>query len=269
MKQLKLRNPRKITIGHLNINSIRNKFVAIKEATNNNLDIIIFSETKLGDSFPTNNFLIPGYKQPYRLDVTETREGILIFIREDIPSQLLNTFKIPNDIQLVPIEINLKKQKWLLLPFYRPPPIEEKEKMKKYFLDNLSNVIDHYKTYSNLLIVGDINIETSDKKLEAFMDSYNLYSLIKEPTCFKSVTNPSCIDLFLTNRKHSLKIVKTFCTGYSDFHKLIYTMMKISYVKLPPKKIEYRCYSNFSEENFLKDLSLALNSVQGSVYSIF
>ena len=26
MKQLKLRNPRQITIGHLNINSIRNKF---------------------------------------------------------------------------------------------------------------------------------------------------------------------------------------------------------------------------------------------------
>ena len=56
MKKLKLKNPRKIAIGHLNINSIRNKFTAIIEDINNNLDIIVFSETKLGDSFPTGNF---------------------------------------------------------------------------------------------------------------------------------------------------------------------------------------------------------------------
>ena len=35
--------------------------------------------------------------------------------------------------------------------------------------------------------------------MEQFCVSYNLKSLIKEPTCFKSVGNPSCIDLILTN----------------------------------------------------------------------
>ena len=133
IKKLKLKNPRKITIGHLNINSIRNKFIAIKEAINNNLDIIIFSETKLGETFTNSQFLIPGYKPPYRLDVSETSGGILVFIREDIRSRPLNKYKIPTDIQLIPIEINLKKQKWILLPFYRPPPIEDKEQMKNTF----------------------------------------------------------------------------------------------------------------------------------------
>ena len=236
MKKLKLKNPRKIAIGHLNINSIRNKFTAIKEDIDNNLDILIFSETKLGDSFPTGNFLIPGYKQPYRLDISESKGGILVFIRDDIPSRPLRNFKLPKDIQILPIEINLRKQKWLLLPFYRPPPTSEIETQKTRFLDTLSDTINHYKTYDNLILIGDINLETTDKKLAAFIDSHDLYSLIKEPTCFKSILNPSCIDLILTNKKHNFQNSKTFCTGYSDFHKMIYTMMKISYVKMPPKK---------------------------------
>lgn len=112
-------------------------------------------------------------------------------------------------------------------------------------------------------------MDISDKKLESFMNIHNMYSLIKEPTCFKSMTNPSCIDLFLTNRKYSFQNSQTFCTGFSDFHKMIYTMMKLSYIKLPPKVIEYRSYKRFNEGNFLNDLLYNLNSVQGSIYPIF
>ena len=117
MKKFKLKNPNKIAIGHLNINSIRNKCSAIRENINKNLDIIIFSETKLGASFPSGNFLIPGYKQPYCLDISKSKGGILVFIRDDIPSRPLKNFKIPKLTHILPIEINLRKQKWLLLPF--------------------------------------------------------------------------------------------------------------------------------------------------------
>ena len=112
-------------------------------------------------------------------------------------------------------------------------------------------------------------MQVTDPKLASFMEAHNLYSLIKEPTCFKSLSNPSCIDLILTNRKYCFQNNKTFCTGYSDFHKMTYTMMKLSYVKMPPKKMEYRFYKNLNEENFLAKLSQSLNLVQGSIYSIF
>ena len=266
---MKLKNPRKITLGHLNINSIRNKFMPIKEDINNNLYLLVFSETKLGDSFHNGNFKITGYKQ-YRQDLSETQGGLLVFIREDIPSRQLNDYKLPKDIQMLPIEINLRKQKWLFLLFYCPPSTSHlEENTKKHFLDTLSNTINHYKTYSNLLLMGDINMQVADPKLASFMEAQNLYSLIKEPTCFKSLSNPFCIDLILTNRKYCFQNSKTFCTGYSDFHKMTYTMMKLSYVKMPPKKLEYRCYKTFNEEHFLAELSQALNSVQGYIYSIF
>ena len=35
--------------------------------------------------------------------------------------------------------------------------------------------------------------------MEDFCDIYHLKSLIKDPTCFKNLSIPSCIDPFLTN----------------------------------------------------------------------
>ena len=53
-----------------------------------NIDIICISETKLDESFPESNFLIPGYSSPFRLDVSSTSGGILVFIKETVPSKL-------------------------------------------------------------------------------------------------------------------------------------------------------------------------------------
>ena len=39
----------------------------------------------------------------------------------------------------------------------------------------------------NFIVLGDLNIEVSNLFLEQFCASYNLNSLIKDPTCFKSV----------------------------------------------------------------------------------
>ena len=53
LKAMKENSPNKIIVGHLNINSLRNKLEALQFIINRNLDIIILSETKLDDSFPS------------------------------------------------------------------------------------------------------------------------------------------------------------------------------------------------------------------------
>ena len=50
------------------------------------------------------------------------------------------------------------------------------------------------------MLLRDLNVESLDLVLSDFCNVYNLSSLAKEPTCFKNPYNPSCIDLFLTNR---------------------------------------------------------------------
>ena len=50
--------------------------------------------------------------------------------------------------------------------------------------------------------MDDLNCEIENNTLSDFMDSYNLTNLVKDPTCYKS-SKPRCIDLILTNMKHS------------------------------------------------------------------
>ena len=91
IKDLRNQNPFRVIIDQININSIRNKFEPLVSFINNNLDILMISETKIDDTFPDSQFLIEGFSVPYRLDRTAKGGGILLYIREDIPSKLLKS----------------------------------------------------------------------------------------------------------------------------------------------------------------------------------
>ena len=87
IKDLRNQNPFRVIIGHININYIKNKFEPLVSFINNNLDILMISETKIDETFPDSPFLIEGFSVPYRLDRKAKGGGILLYIREDIPSK--------------------------------------------------------------------------------------------------------------------------------------------------------------------------------------
>ena len=51
LKEMKAQLSDKLILGHLNMNSTRNNFEALKFIIDDNIDIILISETKLDDSF--------------------------------------------------------------------------------------------------------------------------------------------------------------------------------------------------------------------------
>ena len=55
----------------------------------NNADILLISETKLDDSFPSGQFKICGFTMPFRYDRISMGGGVLPYIRDDIPTKLL------------------------------------------------------------------------------------------------------------------------------------------------------------------------------------
>ena len=89
LKNIKNKNANRITIAQLNINSIRNKFDFLKEMVRDNVDILLITETKIDSSFPIAQFQIDGYTTPYRLDRDENGGGILLYVRDDIPSKTI------------------------------------------------------------------------------------------------------------------------------------------------------------------------------------
>ena len=55
-----------------------------------------------------------GHHSPHWLDITDKKNGAMLFFKSHIPSRWLNDFKVLSIIQIIPFEINLKKEKWLV-----------------------------------------------------------------------------------------------------------------------------------------------------------
>ena len=69
------------------------------------------------------------------------------------------------------------------------------------FTFEISNILICYRsTHDNILLMGDFNMTPNNPKLSELIVDYELYTLMSEPTCFKSI-NPTCVDNSLTNKK--------------------------------------------------------------------
>ena len=51
----------------------------------NNIDVLLVSETKLDDSFPTAQFLLDGFSKPYRLTVAQMAVNFFFILRMTYP----------------------------------------------------------------------------------------------------------------------------------------------------------------------------------------
>ena len=70
LHEIRLKNPNRLIFAHININSFRNKFETLQQVIENNVDVLLISETKLDASFPQSQFILDGFNSPYRLDRT-------------------------------------------------------------------------------------------------------------------------------------------------------------------------------------------------------
>ena len=115
-----LNNANKLIIGHLNINSLRSKSEILWETVQDKLDILLTSETKVDPSFPSSQFAIDWFSSPFQLDRNSSASGIMLFVREEMPSKLLSEYKWSSSVENIFIEINLRSKKWVLSCFYNP-----------------------------------------------------------------------------------------------------------------------------------------------------
>ena len=126
--------PKNIILSYINVNSIRNKLDDLKFLLGKSLDIICFSK-------------------PYRFNVTSNSGGLLFYVKANLPSKLIRFYNFPNEIQCIPIELNISTKKYALLSIYRPP-----NQNINFFLDKLSEALDIYSEhYENICMFGDFN----------------------------------------------------------------------------------------------------------------
>ena len=130
--------------------------------------------------------MIEGYSESYRFNRNRNGGVVLIYIPEDIASKPLTDHKLPHDIEGIFVELNLRKNNWLLFGSYHPPSQSD-----KYFFNHVQNGLDIYsKFYNKYMLIGDFNAEGSEPCLSQFRFEINAKNIVKGPTFFKSLSKP-------------------------------------------------------------------------------
>ena len=116
------------------------------------------------------------------------------------------------------------------------------------------------------MLVIDFNVEESEPYLSQFLYEYNAKNIVKKNSYFKNMLNPNCIDLFIRNSLLSFHITTSVSNGLSDFHKMVITVMKMSFKKHYPIQRHYRDYKYSDqtklENNLNKKLSEGISNYE-------
>ena len=173
MKKIRINNVNRVVIGHININSIRNKFDMLFSMVKDNIDMLMVSETKLDSSFPQAQFRMEGYAPPFRYDRSSHLGGTLLSIREEIPTKIISITPL-KDFGGTFGELNFRKKKVMLYCSYNPH-----KNLISNHLNILGKILDtQIEIYDNFLIVGDFNSEMTESAMENFCGTYHLHNLI-------------------------------------------------------------------------------------------
>ena len=91
--------------------------------------------------------------------------GIMLYVRDDIPSNLSKVESLP--VEGFYVELKLRSKNWLINYSYNP----NRNAIGSH-LESLSDFLDfHSPSYSNIIILGDFNVEPH---MTTFWKNYSL-----------------------------------------------------------------------------------------------
>ena len=85
------------------------------------------------------------------------------YIRNEILCKIVPCFESPT-IELICSELTICKKKWVVFSFYRPPD----SNLEPFFRKIFKSVNVALNKYNNIIIIGDINIDTHDTKYPGY-----------------------------------------------------------------------------------------------------
>ena len=157
----------------------------------NNIDLLLISETKQDGSITIVQFQIKGFDVPYRCRRNGKGGGVLLYICKDILSRLL-IGKSKCNTETLSNAVNLWKRNWL----YKP----HQNFISNHF-EYMTRLIDkHSNSFDNVIFLGEFSISTNHNLRINFCDLNGFKNFINVPTSHKAFDNTTSIDLIFTNR---------------------------------------------------------------------
>ena len=115
-----------------------------------NLDVLMISETKFEIRIPGSQVYYEEFSEPYRHHRTVNGKGILLHVREDIPTNYTKWIRVRNSFEGLFVELNLRNKKWLLRCSYKT----QRDNIISH-LNIISNALDKVCTDYEYLILLD------------------------------------------------------------------------------------------------------------------
>ena len=185
-RDTRLRYFKQPLFAYLNINSLRNKVIDLKEILGDlSPNYLVLSETKLDDSFHSAQCNLKNKEIRARRDRDKNGGSIMEFVKKGLVCKRLKIFE-PSKSECISSEITVSKNKWLWFSIFRSPSHDNLELFYDELTSSLSKAIE---SYENFIVMGDFNIEGTNKgtifdKLDEFCDLFNFTNLVTSPTCF-------------------------------------------------------------------------------------
>ena len=257
---------------HYNSRSLHNKEEEIHHICNElQPAILCITETWLDGSDGPQAYTPNGYSMIRQDRTTEFKQkymknnggGVAILYKKELKIQKLKNLSLPEENLWVEIQT---KPSFILGLVYRADYTELlKENENGTFLEQQLNEITTRN--NNIVVVGDFNCNTATEntdndtnRLIEIFDSFNMKQMINKPTRINMKTmKTTTIDHVWADTGQCLIKNTGTIEGISD-HAGTYTVINCSKIKPEPEKIQYRCYKNYSTENFNQDLEISLKN---------
>ena len=130
------------------------------------------------------------FSLPYRIDRNRNGGGVMIFVKEDIPSKLLTKHNFPTDVEGFLIELNFRKSKRLLFGTYQSPAQNDQYFFNCYLI--LTVALGTYSSYDNVLHAEDFNAEDHLTKEKPCQILYRDYKKINYGSFNEDLQNHLC-----------------------------------------------------------------------------
>ena len=90
----------------------------MQEIIKQNVAVLTVAEAKIDALFPSAQFYLERYLNPYRLDIFHISNGLLVYVKAIILSRQLSLTKFQFRKQALPFELNLRKKMFSNINIY-------------------------------------------------------------------------------------------------------------------------------------------------------